>query len=55
MRPVAVPEVYEIGDRVTHDGFGMGADVALDPRACVTVDFGSRIVQVPADGRLCKL
>lgn len=39
-------ETFEVGDRVTHDKFGLGSVINVEP-AAVTVDFGavrSRVV-----------
>jgi DNA helicase-2/ATP-dependent DNA helicase PcrA len=36
--------VLDVGDRVTHDKYGLGTVVATDgsgPRATATIDFGS--------------
>ncbi|QBX56086.1 hypothetical protein EXE58_11835 [Nocardioides seonyuensis] len=38
-------EVFEIGDRVSHDLYGVGKVIAVDSHA-VTVDFGSQTVRV---------
>ncbi|MGZ4447449.1 MAG: hypothetical protein ACXVEC_12125 [Nocardioides sp.] len=53
--PEPVIEVFEQGDLVQHDAYGVGRVVALDPGA-VTVDFGDRTVRVPSPFRkLSKL
>ncbi|MFF3115541.1 hypothetical protein ACFVSN_40955 [Kitasatospora sp. NPDC057904] len=43
-RPAAPPKRFAMGDRVTHDKFGLGRviDVEDGPEAAVLVDFGSR-------------
>ncbi|MGQ0482789.1 MAG: DNA helicase PcrA [Pseudonocardia sp.] len=43
-RPLAATVNLEVGDRVSHDKYGLGTVVACDgvgPRANVTIDFGS--------------
>lgn len=40
-----VVEVFEVGDRVTHDIYGLGQVTHLDSHA-VTVDFGSKAVRI---------
>ena len=35
------PEVYAIGDQVTHDRHGLGTVTAVDGTAAVVVDFGT--------------
>lgn len=37
--------MFEIGDRVSHDLYGVGKVIAVDSHA-VTVDFGSQTVRV---------
>ena len=41
----AVVEVFEIGDRVCHDLYGLGSVSAVDSHA-VTVDFGAQSVRI---------
>lgn len=43
--PVAVIEQYALGDRVSHDTYGVGRVVDQED-AAVTVDFGSQRVRV---------
>lgn len=43
--PEVVVEVYERGDRVSHDLHGLGLVTAADPYG-VTVDFGDKTVRV---------
>lgn len=45
-RPEQVVEIYEVGDRVSHDLHGLGRVVAVDPSG-VTVDFGSKSLRLP--------
>lgn len=54
-KPAPVLEVYDVDERVAHDVYGMGRVVALEPKNIVLVDFGSQLVRVPNDRRLCKL
>lgn len=44
--PEVVLEVFEKGDKVCHDLYGLGKVVAVDTHA-VTVDFGAQTVRVP--------
>jgi hypothetical protein len=45
--PVVEPvEQYTVGDRVTHDRFGLGRVVAVEDDASVTVNFGASRVRV---------
>jgi hypothetical protein len=54
-RPAPVIEIYEVGDRVTHDKFGLGMVVDREP-AAVVVDFGSQRTRVASPfTRLTKL
>ena len=41
----AVVEVFEVGDRVCHDLYGLGTVTHLDSHA-VTVDFGEQSVRI---------
>ena len=43
--PEVVVETYDVGDRVCHDGYGLGKVAAVDTHA-VTVDFGSQVLRV---------
>jgi hypothetical protein len=45
--PEPVIEVYDVGDVVTHDTYGMGRVVGVEA-AAVAVDFGSRTVRIPS-------
>ncbi len=38
-------ETFEVGDRVSHDSYGVGRVVTTES-AAVTVDFGSRTVRI---------
>ena len=40
-----VVEVFEVGDRVTHDLYGLGKVTHVDTQA-VTADFGSKSVRI---------
>ena len=45
-----VPEVvqtFEVGERVTHDAYGLGRVVTVEGEAAVVVDFGSSRVRLP--------
>ena len=44
-RPEPVIEQYELGDRVSHDTFGLGRVVGVEASA-VTVDFRSHSVRI---------
>lgn len=46
-KPAAEPvvEVFEVGDRVTHDLYGLGQVTHVDSQA-VTADFGSQSVRI---------
>lgn len=53
----AEPEIYELGDRVSHDSYGIGTVYALENGAAVTVDFSSgdkRRFTLPC-AKLCRL
>ena len=47
-KPAAEPvvESFEVGDRVTHDLYGLGTVTHLDSYA-VTVDFGAQSARIP--------
>ncbi|QIM21580.1 hypothetical protein G7075_11300 [Phycicoccus sp. HDW14] len=53
---VAPPvEIYAVGDRVTHDRFGLGRVIGIEP-AAVLVDFGHERARVTSPfTRLSKL
>ncbi len=54
-RPVPEIEQFAVGDRVTHDKFGLGRVTAEEDQA-VVVDFGSQRVRVTSPFRsLTKL
>ncbi len=54
-RPTPVIEVFAVGDRVTHDKFGLGRVLTLEP-AGVVVDFGAQRVRVASPyTRLTKI
>ena len=51
------PEVYELGDRVSHDSYGLGVVYAVEGDAAVTVEFRSgdrRRFTLPS-AKLCRL
>jgi hypothetical protein len=48
--PEPVIEVFEVGDRVSHDSYGVGRVTSAED-AAVTVDFGSRSVRVASPFR----
>lgn len=39
-------EVYSVGDRVTHDRYGMGRVITVEPDIAVGVDFGAQKIRV---------
>ncbi|WP_210649182.1 hypothetical protein [Nocardioides sp. SYSU D00065] len=43
--PEVVVETFEVGDRVSHDLYGLGKVVKVDSHAA-TVDFGSQLVRI---------
>lgn len=43
--PEVVVESYERGDTVSHDNYGLGSVIAVDPTG-VTVDFGDRTLRI---------
>lgn len=47
-KPAAEPvvEVFEVGDRVTHDRCGLGRVVGVEPGLAVQVEFASQTVRV---------
>ncbi len=36
-----VPEVYVVGERVSHDGYGLGRVISVEGETSTQVDFGS--------------
>ncbi|HSK27355.1 MAG TPA: hypothetical protein VK894_10650 [Jiangellales bacterium] len=44
-RPVRVVEQYAVGDRVTHDTYGLGR-VVVEEAEAVTVSFGAHRVRI---------
>lgn len=44
-QPEPVIEHFEVGDRVSHDSYGLGRVVGVDGGGA-TVDFGSRTVRI---------
>ncbi|GAB2868816.1 hypothetical protein GCM10022221_82270 [Actinocorallia aurea] len=54
--PPPAPEVFSVGDRVSHDKHGLGTVISIGGTATVTVDFGTLQVCVPTPfPRLYKL
>ncbi len=54
-RPTPVIEVFEVGDRVTHDKFGLGRILTLEA-AGVVVDFGAQRARIASPyTRLTKI
>jgi hypothetical protein len=52
-RPV---EHFELNDRVSHDRFGLGSVIGVEPEVAVLVDFGPRQERLVAPyARLTKL
>ena len=52
----AVPQQFEVGQRVTHDRHGLGRVVGIEGEVATLVDFGNRVVRVLlASGRLHTL
>lgn len=45
--PVPVIEEYAVGDRVSHDSYGLGQVTQVESGA-VTVDFGSQTLRIPS-------
>lgn len=43
--PVPIIEQFAMGDRVSHDSYGVGQVIQTEPSA-VTVDFGSQAVRI---------
>ena len=39
-------EAFAVGDRVTHDQYGLGSVVGIEDGIAVLVDFGSRRVRI---------
>lgn len=48
-------ELYEVGDRVNHDRYGMGIVVSTEGSAWVTARFGNELVRVANGPKLAKL
>jgi len=48
--PEPIIETFEVGDRVSHDSYGVGRVTSTED-AAVTVDFGSRSVRVASPFR----
>ena len=54
-QPVPV-EVYEVGERITHDRYGLGRVVAVESLEAVVVEFSSGVRRLAAsDRKLSKL
>ncbi|UGY94439.1 CarD family transcriptional regulator [Streptomyces gobiensis] len=43
---VPPPKLFAVGDRVTHDQYGLGRVVGVEDGIAALVDFGSRQVRV---------
>lgn len=51
--PAPAPQQFEVGQRVTHDRYGLGRVVGLEGDVATRVDFGNRVVRVVlSSGRL---
>jgi hypothetical protein len=56
LRVPAVVETYSVGDRVSHDSFGLGTVTIVEPELAVTVDFGTMTQRVVSPfAKLSKL
>ncbi|MCX4686542.1 MULTISPECIES: hypothetical protein [Kitasatospora] len=42
------PKVFAVGDRVTHDEYGLGRAIGVEGELAVLVDFGSRTERITA-------
>ncbi|MFG2399333.1 hypothetical protein [Streptomyces lydicus] len=50
------PKQFAIGDRVTHDEYGLGRVICSEDGIAVLVDFGSRQVRIMSPyGKMAKL
>ncbi len=49
-RPAPTPQIkrFAVGDRVSHDEYGLGRAIAVEGELAVLVDFGSRQVRITA-------
>ena len=55
-KPKPPPELFEVGQRVTHDRHGLGRVVGHEGDVSTLVDFGDRVIRVSvASGRLHSL
>ncbi|MFI6151541.1 hypothetical protein ACIBCA_02460 [Kitasatospora sp. NPDC051170] len=45
-RAEAPPKHFAVGDRVTHDAYGLGRVIGVEGDIAVLVDFGSRQVRI---------
>ncbi|WP_327066342.1 hypothetical protein OG500_10875 [Kitasatospora sp. NBC_01250] len=45
-RVEAPPKQFAVGDRVTHDSYGLGRAIGVEGDSAVLVDFGSRQVRI---------
>ena len=45
-QPVQPVELYEVGDRVSHDVYGMGRVIAVEDGRAVAVDFGTSRMRI---------
>jgi transcription elongation factor GreA-like protein len=46
LRVPAVIATYSVGDRVSHDAYGIGTVVTVEADQAITLDFGDRQVRV---------
>ena len=44
--PEVVHPVYEVGERVSHDGWGIGRVVSVERATAVTVDFAGSVRRI---------
>lgn len=52
--PAAVRQ-FEVGERVTHDNYGLGRVIGVEPGIATMVDFGDRVVRIPVTSRALYL
>ncbi|MED7924580.1 hypothetical protein SMD20_10075 [Nonomuraea sp. LP-02] len=54
--PAPPVEEYAVGDRVSHDKYGLGRVLAVEQDVAVLIDFGTATYRVPApNAKLVKL
>ncbi len=55
-RPAPLPQQFQVGERVTHDRYGMGRVTGVEGSVATRVDFGQGAVRIPLEsGRLHRL